>query len=93
MEENEDEVAKRNGVQEDRDMKEQQSQLYQAQEEECHVWLKQNLHGRKISSIMTMLEQMVETRAWKVARGHDQEKKCRVCKERDETIEHLVAGC
>ena len=74
-------------------IKEQQSQFYQAQEEECHVWLKQNLHGRKISSIMTMLEQMVETRAWKVARGLDQEKKCRVCKERDETIEHLVAGC
>ena len=70
----------------------QQSQFYQEQEEECHLWLKQNLHGRKTSSIMTMLEQMVETRSWKVLRGLTQDKRCRVCYERDETIEHLVAG-
>ena len=42
---------------------------------------------------MTMLEQMVETRSWKAARGLTQDKRCRVCYERDETIEHLVAGC
>ena len=71
----------------------QQIQFYQQQEEECHLWLKQNLHGRKTSSIMTMPEQMVETRSWKVARGLTQDKRCRVCYERDETIEHLVAGC
>ena len=71
----------------------QQSQFYQEQEEECHLWLKQNLHGRKTSSIMTLLEQMVETRSWKAARGLTQDKRCRVCYERDETIEHLVAGC
>ena len=71
----------------------QQSQFYQEQEEECHLWLKQNLHGRKTSSIMTMLEQMVETRSWKAARGLTQDNRCRVCYERDETIEHLVAGC
>ena len=71
----------------------QQSQFYQEQEEECHLWLKQNLHGRKTSSIMTMLEQMVETRSWKAARGLTQDKRCRVCYKRDETIEHLVAGC
>ena len=39
---------------------------------------------------MTMLEQMVETRSWKAARGLVQDG---VCHERDETIEHLVAGC
>ena len=71
----------------------QQSQFYQEQEEECHLWLKQNLHGRKTSSIMTMLEQMVETRSWKAARGLTQDKRFQVCYERDETIEHLVAGC
>ena len=43
--------------------KEQQSQLYQEQEEECHWCLNQNLHGRKTAAIMTMLEQMVETRS------------------------------
>ena len=73
--------------------KEQQSQVYREQEEECHSWLGQNLHGRKTSSIMTMLEQMVETRSWKVSRGLAQDKQCRVCHERDETVEHIVAGC
>ena len=73
--------------------KEQQSQVYREQEEECHSWLGQNLHGRKTSSIMTMLEQMVETRSWKVSRGLAQDKRCRVCHERDETVEHIVAGC
>ena len=73
--------------------KEHQSQFYQEQEEECHVWLSQNLHGRKTSSIMTMLEQMVETKSWKVSRGLGQDRRCRVCHERDETVEHIVAGC
>ena len=72
--------------------KEQQSQFYQEQEEECHVWLSQNLHGRKTSSIMTMLEQMVETKSLKVSRGLAQDRRCRVCHESDETIEHIVAG-
>ena len=43
--------------------------------------------------IMTMLEQMVEIRSWKAARGLVQDGRCRVCHERDETIEYLVAGC
>ena len=62
-------------------------------EDECHLWLNENLHGRKTSSIMTMREQMVETRSWKAARALLQDGHCRVCHERDETIEHLVAGC
>ena len=73
--------------------KEQQRQFYQEKEDECHLWLSQNLHGRKTSSIMKMLEQMVETRSWKAARGLVQDGRCRVCHERDETIEYLVAGC
>ena len=36
---------------------------------------------------------MVETRSWKAARGLVQDERCRVCDERDESIEHLVAGC
>ena len=73
--------------------KEQQSQTYREQEEECHIWLNQSLHGRKTASIMTMLEQMVEARCWKVARGLAHDKRCRACKGNDETVEHLVAGC
>ena len=43
--------------------KEQQSKLYREQEQECHVWLSQNLNPGKTAAIMTMLEQMVETRS------------------------------
>ena len=43
-------------------------------------------------SIITILEQMVETRLWKAARGLVQDGYGRVCHKRDETIEHLVAG-
>ena len=43
--------------------KEQQSKLYRGQEEECHMWLSQNLNlPGKMTAIMAMLEQMVETR-------------------------------
>ena len=73
--------------------KEHQSQLYQEQEDECHLWLSQNLNGRKTSLIMKILEQMVETRSWKAARGLVQDGRCRVYHERDQTIEYLVAGC
>ena len=40
--------------------KEQQTRLFREQEEEC-----QNLHRRKTSPIMLMLDQMVETRSQK----------------------------
>ena len=43
--------------------KEQQSKLYREQEQECHVWLSRNLNPGKTAAIMTMLEQMVETRS------------------------------
>ena len=45
---------------------------------------------RKTASIKTVVEQMVETRVWKVARGLALNGRCRLC---GETVEHLVAGC
>ena len=42
---------------------------------------------------MTMLEQMVETRSWKEARGLIDDGRCRICNQHVETVEHLVAGC
>ena len=44
-------------------MKEQQSKLYRRQEQECHVWLSQNLNPGKTVAIMTVLEKMVEKRS------------------------------
>ena len=73
--------------------KELQSDLYRRQEQECHLWLKQRLTPRKTASIMTVIEQMVETRGWKVARGLIEDSRCRLCCEFSETVEHLVAGC
>ena len=52
-----------------------------------------NLHRRKASSILSMLEQMMETRPWKVARGMIEDARCRVCHGHDKTVEQLVAGC
>ena len=73
--------------------KEQQSKAYNEQEKECHLWLTQNLNPRKTAAIMTMLEQMVETRSWKQTRGLMEDGRCRVCFQHRETVEHLVAGC
>ena len=73
--------------------KEQQSKVYSEQEKEFHLWLTQNLSPRKTAVIMTMLEQMVETRSWKQTRGLMEDGRCRVCFQHSETVEHLVAGC
>ena len=40
--------------------KDQQSMFFREQEVECHLWLTKNLHTHKRSSIMSMLEQMME---------------------------------
>ena len=74
--------------------KEQQSKLYREQEQECHVWLSQNRNSGKTAAIMTMLEQMVETRSEKEARGLIDDGRYRIiCNQYSETVEHLVAGC
>ena len=61
-------------------IKEQQSRLYKEQEKECHIWLAQNLNPGKTASIMTMMEQMVETRSWKEARGLVEDGNCTICR-------------
>ena len=60
---------------------EMQSEIYKKQDKKCDVWLKQNLTPRKTSAIMSMLEQMVETRAWKEIRGFTENSQSRLCKE------------
>ena len=74
-------------------MKEKQFKLYGGHEQECHVWLSQNLNPGKTAAIMTMLEQMVETRSWKEARELTDDGSCRICTQHSETVEGLVAGC
>ena len=42
---------------------------------------------------MMMLEQMTETKAWRLTRGLIEDGRCRVCREQTESVEHVIAGC
>ena len=55
-------------------------------------WLKIFTH-QKALSIMSVLEQMVETRSWKAAQGLVEDGRCRVSHVHDETVKHLEAEC
>ena len=57
------------------------------------MWLSQNLKPEKAAGIITMLEQMVETRLWKEVRGLTDNGSCQICTQHSEMVEHLVAGC
>ena len=59
---------------------------------QCNIWLEQNLIPRKISAIMSILEQMVKTKVWKEARGLTTNSQCRLCKGQRETVQYLLAG-
>ena len=61
--------------------KELQSEIYEKQDKKCNIWLEQDLTPRKTSVIMSLLEQLVETRAWKEVRGLTENSQCRLCKE------------
>ena len=78
---------------EDYHQKEMQSEIYKKQDQKCNIWLEQNLTPKKTSAIMSMLEQMIETRAWKAARGLTESCKCRLCGDKKDTVQHLLAGC
>ena len=44
--------------------KEMKSEIYFNQDKKWNIWLEQNLKSGKASAIMSMIEQMVETRTW-----------------------------
>ena len=48
---------------------------------------------KRTASMMTMLEQMPETKAWKASRGFAECSKWRLCSQQKETVEHLLARC
>ena len=52
------------------------------------------MDARKVSAIIAMQEQMVETRSWKRNRGMPAENDmCRLCGQNAEGVMHLVSGC
>ena len=46
-----------------------QIEKYNKQDKKCNIWLEQNLTSRKTSAIVSTIEQMFETKAWKEVRG------------------------
>ena len=72
-----------------------QSSLWSGRDcREEHEWLTANVTPQKTAGVMNMLEQMVETRAWKEMRGLDaSDGKCRLCGKYTETVQHLLSGC
>ena len=52
-----------------------------------------DLNSGKAAAIMTILEQMVNTKSWKEARGLIDDGRCSIRNQNSETVEHLVSGC
>ena len=46
-----------------------QSEIYKKLEEPSHQWIKCNIYPGKVSAIISMQEQIIETRVWKRKRG------------------------
>ena len=61
--------------------KEMQNEINKKQGKKCNIWLEQNLTPRETSAIISMIEQMVKTRAWKRFRVLTENSLCRLCKE------------
>ena len=71
-----------------------QSEIYRGLDDCSHQWLSTNIDPKKVSAIIGMQEQMVETRAWKKLRGLEVTTElCRLCSEHRETVHHLLSGC
>ena len=57
--------------------KNMQSEHYKGFDLESHKWLECNIDVRKVSAIINMQEQMIETRGWKANRGLNQARRKR----------------
>ena len=69
-----------------------QNEMYKKQHKKCNIWLEQNFTPRRTSTIKSMIEQMIETRAWRNVRGLTENSHHRLFKEQ-ETVQHFLAGC
>ena len=69
-----------------------ESEIYKKQDEKCNIWLQQKLTPRKTPAIISMIEKMVETRVRKEVRELTENSHCILCKEQQETVQHLLAG-
>ena len=58
-----------------------QNEMYKKEDKKCNIWLEQNSTPRRTSTIKSMIEQMIEIRAWKRVRGLTENSQRRLCKE------------
>ena len=70
-----------------------QNEMYKKQDKKCNIWLEQNFKPRRTSTIKSVIEQMIETRAWRNVRGLTENSQHRLFKEQEETVQHFSAGC
>ena len=71
-----------------------QSKHHKGFDMESHQWLECNIDPRKVSAIINMQEQMIETRGWKASRGLNvTTENCRPCDAYKETVMHILSGC
>jgi hypothetical protein len=74
--------------------KNMQSEVYKNLVEADHQWMECNNNPKKVSAVISMQEQMVETAGWKMIRGLPvATDKCRLCNEHKETVYHWLSGC
>ena len=78
---------------EDLRKKKQQGQSWSILEKEDYIWMKSNISPVKTSAIISMQEQMVETKSWKRKRNLIEDNRCRVCGKWEETVQHVIGGC
>jgi len=74
--------------------KKMQGKGYKNLDKSSHLWLTCNIEPQKVASIIEMQERMIETKAWKRARGIEVDTDmCRLCSKFKESVDHLLAGC
>ena len=70
-----------------------QSEISRNHTKDNYGWVKCNIDTLKTGAVFSMLEQMVETMAWKKMRGLSDNDQCRLCPKQKETVQHLLARC
>ena len=74
--------------------KKMQSEIYKGLENPIQQWMKCNINPAKVSTIIKMQEQIIETRAWKHNRRLVVDTDlCRLCSEVPDRVMHITSGC
>ena len=71
-----------------------QSFVWSNQSQSAHKWLKRDMLPEKVSAVMEMMEQMIETKMRIRGTGRQiEDVRCRVCNSQNETVQHWLTGC